>query len=84
MIETSLDYTARREKLLASIRVLPYNKELRKMLHNIDDMVRDLSRAEVHARRSHKNTAELPELKRVNESINFLEQWIVMGTLLGN
>ena len=84
MIESSLDYINYREKLLASIRVLPYNKELRQMLSNIDGMVRDLSKAEVHARRGHKDIADLPELKRVNESIKFLEQWIVMGALIGN
>lgn len=54
------------------------------MLQNIDDMVRDLSKAEVYARRNNKPIAELPELKRVNDSIDFLEKWILMGALIGN
>ena len=54
------------------------------MLQNIDDMVRDLSRAEVNARRNNKPVSELPELKRVNDSIEFLEKWILMGALIGN
>lgn len=84
MIQQSLDYSEYREKLLSSIKSVPYSRELRRMLENIDDMVKDLSKAEVLARRTHKNIAELPELKRVNESIEFLEKWIVMGALLGN
>ena len=84
MIESSLGYPAYRDKLLGSIKALPYNKDIRKMLYNVDDMVNDLSKAEVNARRMHKNIQELPELKKVNESITHLEQWIVMGALLGN
>ena len=54
------------------------------MLQNIDEMVSELSRAEVHARRNNKPISELQELKRVNDSINFLEKWILMGALIGN
>lgn len=84
MIKNSLDYPTYRDQLMLSIKALPYNRELRKMLSNIDDMVSELSKAEVQARRGHKDIAGLPELKRVNESIKFLEQWIVMGALIGN
>lgn len=84
MIENSLDYPAYRDKLMLSIKALPYNRELRKMLSNIDDMVKDLSKAEVYARRGHKDISSLSELKLVNESIKYLEQWIVMGALIGD
>lgn len=84
MIETSLDYNIYRDKILSDIRNLPYNKELRQMLYNIDDMVRDLSKAEVHARRNNKPIKELSELKRVNDAIDHLEKWVIMGALIGN
>jgi hypothetical protein len=84
MIESSLDYNTRRDKLLIEIKSVSYSKELRVMLQNIDEMVRELSRAEVHARRNNKPISELQELKRVNDSINFLEKWILMGALIGN
>jgi hypothetical protein len=84
MIESSLDYNTRRDKLLIEIKSVSYSKELRVMLQNIDEMVRELSRAEVHARRNNKPISELQELKRVNDAINFLEKWILMGALIGN
>jgi hypothetical protein len=84
MIESSLDYNRRRDKLLIEIKSVSYSRELRLMLQNIDEMVSELSRAEVHARRNNKPISELQELKRVNDSINFLEKWILMGALIGN
>lgn len=84
MIQNSLEYNNYRDKILSDIRNLPYNKELRQMLFNIDDMVRDLSKAEVHARRNNKPINELSELKRVNDAIDHLEKWVIMGALIGN
>jgi hypothetical protein len=70
------DYYRRR------IQTLPYNPEIRVMLRNIDGMVRDLSQAEVQARRNHRPIDQLSELQRVNSAIEQLEQWLILGTLL--
>lgn len=82
MIHQSLDYADYRVKLLCQIKVLPYNRELRKMLENLDSMVTTLSKAEVLARRNHKQISDLQELKQVNDAIEQLEKWLVMGSLL--
>lgn len=82
MIQISLDWQERRATLGEQIRSLPYNRDLLLMLSNIDKIVRDLSIAEVDARRRHRDTATLPELAAVNSAIDTLEQWIIMGKLL--
>ena len=84
MIQNSLEWEEKRSLLKEQILNLPYNKDLRTLLKNIDSLVKELSNAEVIARRHNKNILELPELKKVNESIDFLEKWIIMGALIGN
>lgn len=81
MITSSLEWSQRRDVLVDQIRTLPYNSDLRKMLDNIEPMVRDLSRAEVFYRRMHRSGKSIPELDRVNDAINELEKWIIMGKL---
>lgn len=84
MIQNSLEWEEKRSLLKEQILNLPYNKDLRTLLKNIDSLVKELSNAEVIARRHNKNILELAELKKVNESIDFLEKWIIMGALIGN
>lgn len=84
MIQNSLEWEERRSLLKEQILNLPYNKDLRTLLKNIDLLVKELSNAEVLARRHNKSILELAELKKVNESIDFLEKWIIMGALIGN
>jgi uncharacterized protein (DUF342 family) len=81
MITHSLDWVSKRSTLQEQLSALPFNPDLRKMLRNIDTMVETLSKAEVAARRNKKPTNTLDELKKVNESIVLLEQWIMMATL---
>jgi hypothetical protein len=82
MIKNSLEWEDRRAEYKSQIRALPYNREIRTMLQNIDNMVNALSKAEVIARRKHVKTETLPELEQVNSAIKNLEQWLMMGTLL--
>lgn len=82
MITNSLQWEPKRIELKTQIQNLPYNAELRTMLRNIDKLVENLSKAEVEARRSHRDFAKLDELKQVNESISILEKWIIMGSLI--
>ena len=82
MITCSLDWPERREELQKKISSLPYNQALRQMLKTIDNMVRDLSRAEVNARRLNKEISTMTELHTVNAAIENLEQWLVMGALI--
>lgn len=82
MIKSSLDWAVRRDDLISKIRILPYNRELRTMLYNIDAMVTILGRAEVRNRAKGKGSQDLDELKIVNEAIDHLEQWIMYGALI--
>lgn len=82
MITCSLDWPERRDELQKKISSLPFNQSLRKMLKTIDNMVRDLSKAEVNARRLNKEISKMPELHNVNAAIENLEQWLVMGALI--
>lgn len=82
MIASSLDWDLRRVELKSQIKELPYNPDLRKLLKNIDEMVDNLSRAEVFARRYKKSIEDLPEVKKVNDAIATLEKWIMLAALI--
>lgn len=82
MIQSSLDWDLYRQGLKSQIRKLPYNHDLRKLLHNIDAMVDNLSRKEVFTRRYKKSIEDLEEVKEINAAIATLEQWIMMAALL--
>jgi len=82
MITNSLEWEEKRAEYRKQIQSLPYNREIRTMLQNIDNMVRELSKAEVVARRTHVKLETLSELEQVNTAIKTLEQWLMMGTFL--
>lgn len=79
MIKSSLEWEDRRSVLKQQIQNLPYNRQLRTMLTNIDGMIAKLSNAEVIARRKHSDIQQSSELKAVNDAIDTLEKWIMMG-----
>ncbi len=82
MITNSLEWEEKRAEYRKQIQSLPYNREIRTMLQNIDNMVCELSKAEVVARRNHVKLETLSELEQVNSAIKMLEQWLMMGTFL--
>lgn len=82
MIQCSLDWAERRSQINRQIGNVSRDPSLRKLLNTVDNLVRDLSRAEVIARRHNKEINSLPELAAVNAAIDNLEQWLVMAALL--
>ncbi len=82
MITNSLEWSKKRTEYQQKIKELPFNKDIRNMLVNIDGMVNALSKAEVDARRKNIDLKTLPEYIKVNEAIELLEKWIIMGNLL--
>lgn len=63
---------------MAQIHLVDYNPDLHKMKRNIDNMVRELSKAEVEARRI-KNLKYLqPRIDEVNQAISRLEKSILI------
>lgn len=82
MINSSLDWNLKKDELSRQIHDMSYNHDLRKMLRNIDSMVRDLSIAEVEFRRRNKDIKNSQELENVNTAIVNLEKWIMLAKLL--
>jgi predicted nucleic acid-binding Zn-ribbon protein len=80
-INSSLDWDAVLTELRRQIGELSYNPDLWKMLNNIDDMVDDLSKNEVEARRKRSSKTE-KQLQEINEAIDRLEKLLLMAALM--
>jgi DNA-binding transcriptional regulator GbsR (MarR family) len=77
-IESISDWPNIDAELQRQIRSVNYNSDLYKMKRNIDAMVRELSKAEVEARRL-KNTKYLqPKIDEINSAIDKMEKWILV------
>lgn len=70
------------EELKQQLLKLDYNPDLFKMHKNIGNMITELSKLEVEARRTRSNNAVNEKLKQINRAIIELEKWIVMALLL--
>jgi hypothetical protein len=81
-ITTSLEWSTVRAEIISQIHSLDYNPDLRKMVKTIDHMVQELSKLEVEARRINKTTKTQPQVDLINKSIETLDQFITMATLL--
>lgn len=84
MIETSLDWQKTRVELIKMAEGCgKYQRELKKIVNNLDDMIAKLSTEEVQCRRQQKQTKRHQEiLSNINQEINNYEQMITFGTLL--
>jgi DNA-binding transcriptional regulator GbsR (MarR family) len=77
-IKTLSDWPDIDKELMSQIRMVKYNPDLLKMKRNIDAMVRELSKAEVEARRL-KNLKYLqPRIDEINRAIDKMEKWILV------
>jgi transcription antitermination factor NusA-like protein len=81
MIKNSLEWQAQRRDLAEKVSSVPYSPDLKRMLKNIDDLVTELSKIEVDARRTKSNTKVNIHLNKISAAINTLEQWIFMAAL---
>ena len=81
MIKNSLEWQAHRRDLAEKVRSVPYSPDLRRMLKNIDDLVTELSKIEVEARRTKSKTKVNIHLNKISEAINTLEQWTLLAAL---
>lgn len=80
-IQSSLEWESVLTELRRQIGELPYNSDLWKVLNNIDDMVDDLSKNEVEARRKRSSKTE-KQLQEINEAIDRLEKLLLMAALM--
>jgi hypothetical protein len=61
---------------------LGYNPDLQRMLNNITNMVTELSKAEVEARRKRMHSTIATKLEKINQAIDHLEKLLVMANLM--
>lgn len=59
-----------------------YNPDLKKMYNNITNMVTELSKLEVTARRINRDNYTNPLLEKINLAIDHLEKLILMAKLM--
>lgn len=82
MIKNSLEWADVEASLMRKAAGLRYGTDVRRMIRNIQEEVKLLSRAEVEARRGKKLRAE-ELLKEINDDIETVEGFLVVAALLG-
>ena len=82
-IKTSLDWEQVSILLLQQQNALPYNRDLNKMYKNISNMVRELSRLEVDARRLNAPYMTEEKIAEINSAIDRLEKLMLIAKLMG-
>jgi hypothetical protein len=68
-------------ELESKISQLDYSPDIRKMLKNIDTMITELSKIEVEARRTKRDTVVKAQLDKINEAVDTVEKWVIMAVL---
>jgi hypothetical protein len=81
-IQTALDWNKVSTDLHSQLRSVGYNPDLKKMFDNIDNMVKELSKAEVRIRRSGNAFRLNDQLDQINKSIKHLEHYLLMAKLM--
>jgi hypothetical protein len=80
-IQSALDWPEVRNELRASLAKISYNHDLYKMLSNIDNMITELSKAEVTARQRKNDVVVTKHIKSINESIQYVEKMLLYFAL---
>lgn len=81
-IKTSLDWNLVSKDLLKQLSSVGYNPDLHKMFQNMHSMIDKLSKLEVEARRTKKDTYLQQQLTDINKSIDHLEKLLLMAKLM--
>lgn len=81
-IKNSLDWASESVRLTRHLMNCGYNPDLHKIVLNIDNMVDQLSKLEVEARRTHKNYAVEEKIAEINSAIDRLEKLLLLAKLL--
>ena len=81
-IETALDWAWTKAELSGQLESIGYNPDLRKMLKNIDNMVVELSKLEVSARRTRHMSYTNEQREKINKAIDHLEKLLLMAKLM--
>lgn len=77
-INNSSDWFLVDLELNNQVRSLNFNIDIYKLKHNIENMVKELSKAEVEARRIKTNKYIQPKIDEINIAIDQLEKLIIV------
>jgi hypothetical protein len=81
-VETYSDWEQVKADLTTQLKSINYNPNLFKILNNIQDMVNDLSRVAVDARRTRNSRIIVDKLTEINGAIEQLEKLIMYAILI--
>jgi len=81
-IKNSLDWQEVHGDLRHQMSTLGWNPDLRRMLNNITNMVVELSKVEVDARRSKSDRVAQEKMVDINKAIDHLEKILLMAMLM--
>lgn len=81
-IKTSLDWNLVSKDLLKQLSTIGYNPDLHKIYQNLHGMIDKLSKLEVEARRTKKDSYLIQQLTDINKSIDHLEKLLLMAKLM--
>jgi hypothetical protein len=81
-IKTSLDWEQVSILLIQQQNALPYNRDLYRLYRNIVNMVRELSRLEVDARRLNAPYMTEEKIAEINSAIDRLEKLLLLAKLI--
>lgn len=81
-IENSLEWYEVKANLSSQLESIGFNPDLRKMLRNIDNMVAELSKLEVGARRTRHMSYTNEKKEQINKAIDHLEKLLLMAKLM--
>lgn len=83
MIKNSLVGRSVCDMIALDISKIRYNSDLKKMLKNIEQMISDLSKKEVEARRLKSPDILQGSLTEINKAIDHLRQLVLIAQLIG-
>jgi hypothetical protein len=79
---TAADARKITDDLYNQLRQVRYNKDMRKMLENINKMIDELSSLEVKARQAKKSSIPTHKLEEIQKAINHLSSLIMIMRLI--
>jgi hypothetical protein len=81
-IEKALDWDRVSILIRDKMSTIGYNADLQKVYWNIENMISELSKLEVEARRIHKFSYTSAKVEEINKAIHHLNQLILIGLLM--
>jgi len=81
-LKQALDWQTIGTSLRKDLSKLDYNPDLKHMLKNVEDMVKELSKEEVIARQTRRTYHLESHLEKINKAINQLEKLILIAQIM--